>query len=194
MFRTCILLLVQLDTLHNRNAHEMLSTPANPTSQGEYFSRFLDETGDGSGNKDAIGDYSAVVTDFLITPPVNNTFDIFRLLVQIADTGPIDAGFYGNNIVLTNGIRLLLLDNTGTIITDYVDTMPIITNANWARFAFDAKKTDFGAGQNYIDIRWTFQRGGRPLRLRNQSLAVRLNDDFTSLTSHTFLMQGLSLT
>ncbi len=170
----------------------MLSSPSANNSGGTYFSRFLDTVGDGSGTKDANGDFSGAAQDFLITPNNSQYFSIHRLIVEITDAGPIDAGRYGNNIILTNGITLLLLEGA-TIITDFTDGMPVFTNATWAKFCYDVLNTDFGAGDNYVQAHWTFTRGGAPLRLPSgRSLALRLNDDFTGLISHTFLVQGLS--
>lgn len=161
---------------------------------GTYFSRFLDTVGDGSGDKDAIGDYSAAATDFLIAPQEpDETIKVARVIVQIADTGTVDAGSYGNGIALTNGIRLLLLDGAN-IQTDYMDGFPVLTNGTWARVSYDVAATAFGAGENYVSVRWTFTKGGSAITLRQgQSLAMRLNDDFSNLNSHTFCVQGLTI-
>lgn len=170
----------------------MLSSQQAPgkPSGAEFFCRFLDTNGNGTGTVNAIGDFSAAPIDFFILPPVNVTMDIFRIIVQIVDSGPVDAGSYGNGITLTNGISLLRLEGS-TILQDLMVGVPVLTNGNWGRFAFDVIDTSFGTGENYVVVRWTFNRGGAPIRLINQSFAARLNDDFTGLNSHTFLVQGL---
>ena len=154
--------------------------------------RYLDTNGDGTGTKNANGDYSLAQEIFFIQPPVNQIFSIRRMLIQIADTGSVDAGSYGNGITLTNGIEARVQDDSGTI-SDLTDQVPILTNADWARQCYDATNTDFGAGQNYISVRWTFANGGKPIVLNgnsNERLEVLLEDDLDGLTGHYFLAHG----
>lgn len=168
-----------------------LSSPALDAPIGNFFCRFLDTNGDGSGTVQAIGDFSGASVDFFITPPENIRFDINRILIQIVDMGPVDAGSYGNGITLTNGISFLLLDGS-TVLQDFMVGLPVLTNGDWGRFAFDIIDTSFGTGENYVSARWTFTRGGGPIKLNNLSFAARLNDDFSGLVAHTFLVQGVS--
>lgn len=166
-----------------------LSTPSIDV-RGRPFFRFLDTLGNGSGIRDAIADFSNVATDFFITPPQNQTFSITHLLTQIVDMGNIVAAKYGNINELTNGIKILLLEKT-TITRDLTNGLPIKNNEDWARFCFDTTLSNFGGGsENYVDAICRFELSGAIILPFESSLAVRLNDDFSGLLSHTFLVQG----
>ena len=156
---------------------------------GIYFSRFLDTNGDGTGTKNAIGNQAA--TNFFISPDQGTYLSIGRLLVQITDIGNMVPANYGNLAELTNGIKLVKITNDGTE-TDLVDGFLIKTNGQWARYCFDAVLSiSGGVGENYVNIRWTFSRGGKDiLLLAGDRLEIQLDDDFTGLIGHTFLTQG----
>jgi hypothetical protein len=48
-----------------------------------------------------------------------------------------------------------------------------------------------GTGDNFMVVRWTFERSGFGLRLQDQQkFKLVLNDDFSVLTSHFFQVQG----
>lgn len=158
----------------------------------EPFFRFLDTAGDGTGTKNAIGNYSAAVTNFYIQPPAGSIYVISRIIAHIADTGGLDAGSYGNGITLTNGVDIETADGTGTII-GITDGIPIKTNGEWARYCYDVQYTSFGTGLNYLNVRWSFFKTGSYIRIdgsKNELLKVILNDDFTDLDEHYFMVQG----
>jgi len=155
--------------------------------------RFLDTNGDGTGTKDAIGDYSSAAEDFYIQPGANETYEIHRLIVRIADSGAPDAGKYGNNITLTNGISVHL---EGGITRDLTDNMPVLSNGDRSKLCYDVNVISWGTGDDYVGVRWTFSKSGAPITLRgsiSDKLIVRLNDDFSNLVGHTFMVQGQNL-
>lgn len=161
-------------------------------SKISHIFQFLDTTGDGTGTTNAAGDYSGGVTNFLIAPPAGDIYAINRMIVQIRDAGTIDAGSYGNNLTLANGILVQYHDNSG-LVTDLTSGIPIETNADWGRVCYDVQEVSFGSGDNYIGIRWTFGKSGAPLVLKGDEgdeLRVVLNDDFSELTGHYFMVQG----
>ncbi len=161
-------------------------------ASGIYFSRFLDTNGDGTGTKNAIGDQAGI--DFFITPDIGTYLDVARLIVQITDVGNMKPANYGNLAELTNGIQLLKIAADG-IETDYTDGFVIKTNGQWARYCFDAiLSISGGVEQNYVDVRWTFTKGGAELMLlAGDKFIVRLDDNFTGLIGHTFVAQGIIL-
>ncbi len=157
-----------------------------------YVCRFMDTVGDGTGEKNAIGDYSSAEQIFFIQPSDIGTLRITRLMISIEDAGPIDAGAYGNGIDLVNGIQLQVRDNSG-VLNDLTDGVPIFTNAHWGRYTYDIKESSFGMGANYVLARWSFIKSGITIRLQgveNERLTMVLNDDFSGLVSHRFLVQG----
>lgn len=171
-----------------------------PTStNGEYITQFADTTGDGSGTRNAIGNYSAAglgATDFIFIRDIETTVHLYRLVTQIEVAANVAADIYGDQVALTNGIRVLKLDADGNVDRDYTNGESIKTNAWWARYCFDVNYVTFpGGGNNYIDVRWTFSRGGAPIKLRKgESFVLRLNDDFSGLLGHFFQLQGVLLT
>jgi len=163
---------------------------AGPELTGGYFTRFLTTNGDGTGTVNANLDFSGAPVDFFIQPAVNETLIINQATVHIADTGPVDAGFYGNGIVLANGIEILLTQGP-IVLLDITASFKIFTNGDWAQYAFEANTTDFGAGINYVHVLFTFAGiTAKPRIFQNQQLRIRLNDDFTGLVTHSFLVQG----
>ena len=148
--------------------------------------RFLDTNGDGSGVKDFKGDYSSGLTKAIIKP-ANKKMLINRWIAFIADNGRVDAGYYGNNITLNNGILIKHEKQDGTLIKDFTDGMPIKTNADYAKFGFQVSDISFGAGLNYVHAVLTFVKNGCPLILEaDEQLAIYFNDNFSALKSHTF--------
>ncbi len=161
------------------------------------ISRYLDTNGDGTGTKNAVGDYSVGTTDFYIEPPGPDKFVLSRLLIQIEDarTGGWDADGYGQISApgLTNGISALLLSDTGSIACDLTDNTPIKSNVGWGQLCYDTVLHDFGNGNFFLSIRWTLAALGHPIELDpGERFVIRLSDDFTALVAHYFLIQGFS--
>ena len=149
--------------------------------------RFLDTVGDGTGNKQFTGDYSSNPVKAIIKPINDSILYINRLIIFIADSGSVDAGYYGNSISLNNGIFIKHEKQDGTLIKDITDGMPIKTNADYARYGFQVSDISFGSGLNYIHAVLTFEKNGTPLTLQpDEQLSIYLNDDFSPLKQHTF--------
>ena len=167
------------------------SSPAG--AQRPHISRFLDTVGDGSGTKNAIGDYSAAAEIFFIQPPASQVFRIARLLVTICDTNGSAAGDYGNITGgIANGVTVRHQNDAGTV-TDYTDGVPVTDNASWTSFCYDGVPLVWGSGNDVFAVRWTFKKSGQYLRLDgavNDRLEVVLNDDLRGLIFHRFLVQG----
>ena len=156
------------------------------------FYHYADTVGDGTGAKVATGDHSAG-QHFKVSNPLasDNVIAINRMIVRIADTGPLSADKYGGLAALSNGVEVLLLDGSGATFKDLTDGLPIKTNGEWARVCHDVTIDRFGAGKHYVSVRWTFARAGQPVLLKpGWALAVNLQDDFTGLEDHTFQFQG----
>jgi len=159
--------------------------------RARMLSRYLDTDGDGTGTKNAIGDYSGAAEEFFIEVPASKHYSIARLIVRIEDVGNFDAGKYGNNITLTNGIEVEVRDNDDVVLIDLTDGVAIKTNAQWAGLCHDLTIHAFGTGNDTATIRWTFARSGDPIALEaGHKLVVKLNDAFDNLVQHYFLLQG----
>lgn len=147
--------------------------------------------GDGTGTSDAIGDYSSTDLDLRVSPDDLDAFEIHRMIVSVEDVGSFDAGAYGNNITITNGIVVTAMQGATTLYT--MTAFPILTNGDWASHCYDVKLSNFGQGNEIMALRWTFDKTGRPVVLdgsRAQFLNINLSDDFTGLVHHRFVVQG----
>jgi hypothetical protein len=165
----------------------------NPASS-ELLFRYLDTVGDGSGTKNANGDYSSAEEQFFITPPAGEIYQIDRMIVSIGDTNGFRSSYYGaitGNLV--NGITVSKRIGTTTIDLDMTDQVPVVSNATWARLCYDADLKTWGAGDELLVVRWTFTKTGGALRLigdNEDRLTVVLNDDLRGLKEHYFQVQG----
>jgi hypothetical protein len=145
---------------------------------------------------DASGDYSSTVEKFTFVVPSGREAEIERMLIYIEDAGAPTAGKYGYNIVLANGIKAYIRDSNDDAIIDLTPDRAVFTNADWAALCFDVAVLDWGVASsvNTVAVRWTFAKSGAPLYLKGRDghyLSVELNDDFTGLLSHRFLIQGI---
>ena len=136
-------------------------------------------------------------TDFYIQPPADKIYYIQRMIVSIEDTAGMDADKYGNGITLTNGIQLLVEDDEGLLYSLTDIHHPILTNGHWAHYCFDADVKTWGSGNEHLVVRWTFAKHGDTINLRGwrgEKLIIRVNDTFTGLVNHHFLVEGLEST
>ena len=161
----------------------------------QLFSRHLDTVGDGSGTKNAVGNYAITSQDFIIAPSSEQIFSVARMLITLEDTSGMQAEEYGNlGAALTNGICIAEYDSAG-LVSKLCDDVPVKTNAGWARLCYDANVLSWGTTptDELLTVRWTFSKFGAPLVLRGDEggkLVVTLNDSFTGLISHYFMVQG----
>lgn len=154
--------------------------------------RYLDTSGDGSGTKNANGDYSSIATDFKITTASNISSLLIQMLsIHIRDTAALSADEYGNIAALTNGVSVGIYNPAGSIVMDLMDNIPVKSNAGWSRGAFNIRADDFGSGDNFIAVQWHFANPGSWITLpTNYSLRAHLHDNFTGLVDHYFFVSG----
>lgn len=156
------------------------------------LSRYLDTNGNGTGTKNANGDYSGAVEEFYIEAQAGENLEIARMIVSVEDTGGMQAQEYGNlGSALTNGIEVKVLNEHDTVIMDLTDGIPIKTNAQWGIICYDVDVKSWGAGNSLLLVRWTFAKSGQLIYLEEgQKLVVYLNDDLDGLLFHYFMVQG----
>ena len=159
----------------------------------DHLFRLLDTNGDGTGTKNANGNYSGAADDFYIQPPAGETYVLYRMLVFIEDgTSAFSADNYGGTAsALTTGVKVLVTDSSDTTIVDLLDNVPVKSNAQWNALCYDAQFVSYGTGNKYLVVRWTFERSGVPIVLTDQQkLKVTVNDDLSGLDTHHFRVQG----
>jgi len=155
--------------------------------------RFLDTDGDGTGTKNANGDYSSAADEFFFQP--DQECDIHRLIFHMTDTTGIQQEEYGNiGGALTNGYNIVVRDDSDATILSLTDNIPIKTNGDIGRYCYDVELKSWGAGNEAIQGRWTFTKAGAPLRLpQNYKFSITLNDTLTGLLEHYFMIQGYEI-
>ncbi len=150
--------------------------------------RHFDTNGDGTGDFDAIGDYSSAPVDFFFQAAPGEVIPVGRILFMLKGPG-MGKGGYGQQDKLVNGITMQHTDADGTVITSFTDLVPIRDEADWAGlcYNFDPKGKDAKAG------RFTVRESGTATVLRDrQRFAVTLHDDFRHLTAHHWQAQAVS--
>ena len=64
--------------------------------------------------------------------------------------------------------------------------------AEWAFYAFDLQLTDWGNGNNFAAVCWTFKKTVCDICLcKGDDLQVTINDDLTDLVQHSFTIEGV---
>jgi len=126
-----------------------------------------------------VGDYSVTPTTAFYVPEHGAIANISNLVVLIEDE-------------LSTGIAITLSDDRGNV-TSLTADENIKTNADWTKYAFDIERKAWGVGNEYIVARWNFETFSKKLSLEGrfgERLNVILNDDFSNLVNHNFLIQG----
>ena len=158
--------------------------------------RLLDTNGDGTGTKNANVDGSVTPVVFKCSPPATGAVVIERIMINVRDSGTFTAEKYGALAELTNGIEVgIFSDSDDSLVTDYLDGVPIKSNAGWGRACYDVDVKTWGAGDSFLLMRWTLSKSGTRLILRdsdNYSFGIKVNDDLTGLVEHYFTCQGFS--
>jgi|TARA_R110002020_G_scaffold85742_3_gene211404 hypothetical protein len=158
---------------------------------GQPLTRYLDTNGDGTGTKNATGDYSGGA-NFFIQPPAGEVYTLHRMIISISDAS-LRADHYGGlGSALSNGIAVTLQNSTGML--SLVDGLPIKLNSDWNHLAHDRQRDAYGSATvENLSIRWSFDKFGGALVLngdRADKLIVEFSDDLTGLVNHLFMVQG----
>lgn len=171
--------------------------------QHPHVYRYLTTTGLTGGTKNAIGNYGGGPQHFYIEPPAGQVFMIERMLIRIEDVGAIDrADEYGTGAAVANGVIVHKEDSAGNVLANLTDGIPPADNGSWGALCYDVLNPFTApAGDGVLLVRWTFAKGGQPIRLRGaaagnlaERLTCILEDDFSGtgvgLVGHYFFVQG----
>ena len=154
--------------------------------------KLLSSNGDGTGTTNAIGNYSTTPLSLKYIAPEQYVVNIYRMIVKVRDTGSFDVEKYGNNITLTNGIRIYHRHGNGDLVAE-LTAKPILSSGDWSAHCYDVQVLSFGTGDEVLSVRWTFAASGQPVMLDGQDgdyIELVLNDNFTGLNEQIFCIQG----
>lgn len=121
---------------------------------------------------------------------------IHRAIIHLQDDGAWRASRYGSLNELTNGLEIKILNADDTVDHDYTAGFPIKNISHWGAMCYDVDLITIGAGDTVCNVRWTFALAGQPMRINGnvgQYLQVVVQDDLSSVTAHTIMLQGHTL-
>ncbi len=158
----------------------------------KHIYEYLDTNGDGTGTINVNGDYSSAAEDFYYQATV--TSNIARLIVIIEDSGSFTAENYGGISTLSNGMRLFLEDSDSNSEIALDGGSAIKSNAHWGGLCYDVDRKSWGAGNDFLLVRFSFDKAGACLCLdAGEKIILRANDDLSGLILHQFMIQGMEL-
>jgi hypothetical protein len=167
-------------------------------NRGNYIVRspyvhYLDTNGDGTGNYHAVGDYSITPTNFFFAPTAGETVEVTKLMVHISDKGLFDVDGYGAIAAgLTVGVAITV-ERLGVTVLELTNGAPIKNNADLSHLNTDYRLTNFSSnyGSSIVSLdAAAFQTSLLMHGDLGDKLIVTLNDDFTGLDDHHFIMYG----
>lgn len=151
--------------------------------------RYLTDDGTGiTGDRNILGDYSIVSKDFWIQPPSDELWIVREVGGVVDGIATSQPGSYGSiNGGLTNGLRFFIelngfeLDATGS--SNYKTNEDLVSNG-----------TRFVALKNELDRFYLPTIVGTDTLVlngeTNDKFIVRVNDDFTMLTTHNLYVHA----
>ena len=147
-----------------------------------------------NGTHQAVGNYLADPHELVYTCKTGSQkLYIHRMIIHIEDVGKFVSNRYGYDLVLVNGVHVAVHSADETERVDLDGGENIFTNAGWGAVCYDTRVDQYGTGNatGSLVVRWTFSRAGAPIMLHSgEHFVVTLNDDFTGLEAHTFMIQG----
>ena len=155
--------------------------------------KWLTASGDGLGTYNLIGDYSAAPVDFYYLSTTK--FYIKSLLICISDNlqfNQVDYGAIAGG--LTNGVGFFYKPFDGVEVR-LINTVNIKQNFEWPAISEHVTLTQFAGLPQTLQIDLDLvDEFGLPFNLRSGGkFIVRLNDNLTTLVSHTFGIKGNDL-
>lgn len=163
----------------------------NADARGAIFGQFIQNS---AGARNQVDDWSAAPESFFIAPPTDTILVLNRIVIDlVTGTNNIRADGYGgggSGVVLTNGVIIRTADNNG-VTEDFTDTLPILNNANWARFCYDTMETIPSAGPTFITTRWSWFKHGKPIILDGR---LSTNPIFEIVLEDNLSLAGFDLT
>ena len=153
------------------------------------------QVADGTNNN---ANANGVITpvDYFAGPAEGKVWEIERMIVKIQDDSQFTAAKYGGIDTLANGVHVGLhySGKDGPQVLDLLDGSNITGTAEWSAHCHDVKVFTFGAGDNYVSVRWTFGKAGEPIVLHGyhkDKIVVTIRDDLSTLVDHSFVIQGI---
>lgn len=158
---------------------------------GTWLSRFLDVTGDSTGETEQAINAAGAPVYYKYTVPLGFKMYVYSLLVTLEDQGNFVSGAYGGGVVLTNGIELGRM-TTDNVFVSATQQVKILKNTDWMRYTHEFQVVSFktgGSGSSVLASNYSFEDDGIPVQIfAGESFAVCVHDDLTGLISQKMRM------
>ncbi len=159
------------------------------------FHEFLDTNGDGTGIRNAIGDFSSSPVDFFYTRPAGSDGNLFlnSFVIHLQSPVKVSASGYGDSMnPLPNGISLFIRDKAAVTVRDFTPGIPVKTNSDWSRYGGRTSIEPYSGGDYFFKATFRAVSPDEPILLPPEhSMGLTLNDDFSGLISQTFFLGGI---
>lgn len=133
-------------------------------------------------------------SDYFVEALSGERLLVARAMVHVVDSGSFDSGSYGNNISMTNGMQVFY--RRSGVDLDVSNGLPIKTNVDWGRWCYDITISNFGAGNEALNARWTLTKYGHPYGIileEGDRLGIRVRDNLSGLVEQTIILEGVHL-
>lgn len=156
------------------------------------INKILDTVGDGTGIKNAVGNYSVNPQAFKLVVPSRENYTLSNMIIHIAGLGAFSHTGYGNITEgLANGWSIKIAKDGE--LKDFYEGVLIKNNQDIEGISGNIHHPAFDGAGNSISITISFDHYGMPFYIREgEYIEILLNDNFSSLTKHQFLIQGHS--
>lgn len=167
-----------------------------------YWPLMRQFTKDGDGTSyNAVGDYSITPAYWELRPPATEVWYISRMMPQIGDIGILSADDYGGIGALDPGLVMNVVRGTGAGAVEVypLTDLPITTNNSWTLYAYDSKPDDYGAGENFVGARLSFDKFYRKSErypgliisgAHDEALRITLAESFAGLETNCWTGEG----
>lgn len=166
--------------------------PVRPPTDGIPVQFFMTATGDNVPPYNLNGNYSAAPQDFYYQATAN--YDIYSVLINISDNANFNQLDYGAIVdgTITHGPKFFIKPNGLTEIP-LLSGMTIIHNYDWLSLTPEVALTSFAGLAQTLTININMMNQyGQPLSIRKgDRFIIRLNDNFSTLVSQTFVIRGI---
>ena len=150
---------------------------------------FLTESGNGTGTRNFNNNYSVTAKD--IYYQAVTTFQLYSMQFSLTDAGQFAYDGYASNVALTNGVKFFF-KAAGMAEVPLFNGVAVKTNADYEAMCSQYDTTSWGGSAQTAVVHIHFlEQCGCPLTLKTgDRIIIRLNDNFTGITTHVFAVGG----
>ncbi len=177
---------------HNSQEYQKVSS----IPFGESYrplSQYLTIDGTGSTASNVTGNYTGSATDFTYIPDSADRVHINRIAVRVGDSGGFVPQGFAALAALTNGIDIGVT-NDSDFVFKVNSNQPIKRNLDWNTIGEVSvtpySETTYSGYTVSIDLSQKYPGGLRLNGAIGDALTVRVNDTFTGLIEHRYLIEG----